>query len=116
MNTLRNKVHDFYPDGMTIEAGIGSILLKIFGKENIRYWRTTNKQEIDFLIIGKTIFGFEIKKQYSGDPSSFRYFRSKYPKSNLKVLSLQGRAAKKKRTFFYPWELYKENLPFDTPL
>ncbi len=104
---MRFKGQEIYPDGKTMETGVGSLLIKKFGQERLKYWRTTNKQEIDFIITGKNPKGFEVKKKFPGIPSAFKYFESQYPGSALNVFALEGKAGKA-RNFLYPWEIYRE--------
>jgi predicted AAA+ superfamily ATPase len=112
MNTLRLRGADVPPDGKTFETGVCSLLLKKSGKEHLKYWRTSNKQEIDFIVMGdmgNRLLGYEVKKKYPGEPSAFGYFKSQYPGSELKVVSLEGRhKTGKPREFIYPWEIYRE--------
>jgi predicted AAA+ superfamily ATPase len=81
MNVLRYQENIAYSDGKTLETGIGLMLLKKYEKERLKYWRTTNKQEIDFIITGESIFGYEAKTRYSKQHTPFNYFMDKYPKS-----------------------------------
>ena len=109
MNTLRLRGADVPPDGKTFETGVCSLLLKKMGKERLKYWRTSNKQEIDFIVMGDSLMAYEVKKKYPGEPSAFGYFKSQYPGSRLNVVSLEGRAKTgKPRGFIYPWEIYRE--------
>jgi predicted AAA+ superfamily ATPase len=109
MNTLRLIGADVPPDGKTFETGVCSLLLKKMGKERLKYWRTSNKQEIDFIVMGDKLRAYEVKKKYPGEPSAFSYFRSQYPGCRLKVVSLEGRVKTgKPREFIYPWEIYRE--------
>lgn len=109
MNVLRFMGQEISPDGKTVETGVGSLLVKKFGRERLKYWRTTNKQEIDFIIAGRDTLGFEVKKKYPGIPPAFKYFESQYPGSVLNVFALEGQAGKP-RHFLYPWEIYRENF------
>ncbi len=104
MNMLRYGDQDIYPDGRTVETGVGSLLVKVFGKDRLRYWRTSNKQEIDFLVVRDSISGYEVKTRYPGKPSVFSYFESQYPGSDLKVVAIEAKIDKG-RDFLYPWEI-----------
>lgn len=104
MNILRYGTQDVYPDGKTVETGVGSLLVKTFGKDQLRYWRTSSKQEIDFIVVRDNLVCFEVKSKYPGIPSAFRYFDSQYPGSDLYVVALEGRVSKS-RDFLYPWEI-----------
>lgn len=109
MNMMRFREGDVPPDGKTVETGVFSLLIKKVGKDRVKYWRTSNKQEIDFILVGDKLRGFEVKKKYSGKLSAFGYFAGKYPGSMLKCIALEGRTVPgKNREFIYPWEIYKE--------
>jgi predicted AAA+ superfamily ATPase len=45
------KVKEFnYIPGVFFETGIFSELVKKYGRENVFYWRTKDKKEIDFIL------------------------------------------------------------------
>ncbi len=115
MNVLRFGGKDISPDGKTVETGVGALLLKKFGREYLKYWRTTNKQEIDFIVAGDSPTGFEVKRKFSGIPSAFKYFAGQYSDSGLHVLALEGGRGSRK-DFLYPWEIYKMDSGRLSPL
>ncbi|MCD6577894.1 ATP-binding protein [bacterium] len=92
-------------DGLMFENAIFSILRKK-GNE-LKFWRTKSGQEIDFIIAKKDkIFGYEVKQTYSGkNLSAFKSFTEKYPKSNLKVLSLNINETTINNNPLFPWEI-----------
>jgi len=104
MSILRFGDQDINPDGKTVETGVGSLLVKTFGKDRLRYWRTTNKQEIDFIVVRDSLLGFEVKSKYPGKPLVFNYFENQYPGCHLNVIAIDGKIDKS-REFLYPWEI-----------
>lgn len=109
MNILRYGMQDVHPDGKTVETGVGSLLVKTFGKDRLRYWRTSSKQEIDFIVVRDNLVCFEVKSKYPGKPFVFKYFGSQYPGSDLYVVALEGRISKS-RDFLYPWEINRAKI------
>ena len=56
-----------------------------YSEEDIKYWRTQKKQEVDFIIQDKT--AYEVKFSESlFKPNKFSYFQSKYPEIPLKLI------------------------------
>ncbi len=91
--------------GNVFETSIFVELVKKFGKNNIYYWRTKDKKEIDFILKKKkNILPIEAKLNFKkGNLKALKYFIEKYNIKNYKVVSLDG--DKKTETDTYPWEL-----------
>ncbi len=88
--------------GNSFETFIFCELLKA-GKTT-HFWRTTNKQEVDFVVEGKNLHGIEAKYNFqSADKKNLAAFAREYS-CKATLVSLGGRKEKGK----YPWELVKE--------
>jgi len=94
--------------GELFENSIYTELRKAVGLEELRYWRTQSKQEIDFVIDHKRqLFTLEVKKIYSGQKTtSLEYFSQKYPHSKSFIVTLEKRReAKGNISLLHPWEI-----------
>ena len=94
--------------GELFENSIYTELIKAVGLEELRYWRTQSKQEIDFVIDHqRQLFTLEVKKIYSGQKTtSLEYFSQKYPHSKSFIITLEKRReAKGDISLLYPWEI-----------
>lgn len=91
--------------GSVFEINIYGELVRKYGKENILYWRTKDKKEIDFIVKDKNkIIPIEVKLNFG----SFRfgpmkYFIEKYRSKKYRVIGLRG--DKKQKQSYYPWEI-----------
>jgi predicted AAA+ superfamily ATPase len=82
---LRNYfVNNFSPiasredKGDLLENYAFRLFLDHYPMEEIKFWRTQKKQEVDFIIAEKN--AYEIKYDQSGyNPSKYQYFKEKYP-------------------------------------
>lgn len=71
--------------------------------KQIYFWRTTNKQEIDFVLSEKELHAIEAKYQFKEeDTNSLKFFREKY---NAKTIIIGLKGIKKGK---YIWELIEE--------
>ena len=69
----------------------------------VGFWRTTNKQEVDFVLPGKGLYGIEAKLNFqNANLKSLRFFGEKYG-CKTALVGLEGR-----KTGRYIWELLKE--------
>ncbi|KUK49560.1 MAG: AAA ATPase [Parcubacteria bacterium 33_209] len=96
--------------GELFENSIYNELKKCYGQEKIKYWRTQNRQEIDFVVQHKNkLLAFEVKKQYTGQKTSAQnYFSQKYPDSTNYLITLEKKKeANQSINLIYPWEIYK---------
>lgn len=115
MNILRFGTFISKIDGAIFENSIFSILRKNIEMDKIKYWRTTNKQEIDFIIEQyNQLFAIEAKQTYSRQPVAFKAFCSIYEQGKRKrdlkriVVTLDKKRPPQDLTIqlLYPWELY----------
>jgi len=74
---------------------------------NLNFWRTTNRQEIDFITENKnSLIAIETKLNFQQTlNNSFHFFKEKY-KSNNFLVALYGE--KDKKNTKYPWEMIRE--------
>lgn len=95
--------------GSLFETAIFSLLVKKFSKEDIHYWRTKSKQEIDFIITkDNLVIPAEVKLNFERfNISPITSFTKKYKVKDYFVISLDGE--KKNQHHIFPWEL--ELLP-----
>ena len=94
---IRNKLlNRFYPlneredKGQLLENYVYIRLAEIYDKEQLRYWRTTDKQEVDFVITESYGTGkaFEIKfSDLKFQKKSFQKFCLTYPAYDLRCVS-----------------------------
>ena len=87
--------------GNTFETFVFLELMKA-GKK-INFWRTTNKQEVDFIIKDKELYAIEVKYNFQNlDNRSLKSFSESY-KCKTVTIGLKGEKNGK-----YAWELIKE--------
>ncbi len=71
--------------------------------QNIHFWRTINKQEVDFIVSGKKLYALEVKSIFKEhDTAGLRLFAAQYPCKSM-VIGLSGEKSGK-----YIWELVQE--------
>lgn len=93
-NVLMHRALLDKPNGALIENAIYSELRSNFQRESIFYWRTAQKQEIDFILTNvfqnkNNLLAIEVKQSFfNKDTSNLRYFKNKYPESNLYVSTI----------------------------
>jgi len=69
----------------------------------INFWRTTNKQEIDFILPGKEVYAIEAKYNFqNSNKKNLKFFAEKY-ECNEMIVGLKGKKDGK-----YIWELLKD--------
>lgn len=80
-------------------------LANIDNLENIYYWRTKDKKEIDFIIKDKSrVIPAEVKINFNkAGLSAIRYFLENYRLSEYRVIGLDGYEQKAGQV--YPWEI-----------
>lgn len=91
--------------GSVFETGIYAELVKKYGRESIYYWRTKDKNEIDFIIKDKNkIIPLEVKINFeSFKIRNVKYFMENYRSEKYIVVGLKGE--KNQPEYLYPWEL-----------
>lgn len=96
-------------EGFDLETAAYSILRKFFNSENIHFWRTTKKQEIDFIIENpRQLLAYEVKINIQNkDRLILLGFKKHYSEANLNLVGLNFIDQKefKKINFIYPWQI-----------
>jgi len=87
--------------GGAFETFVFSELLK--AGQRVNFWRTTNKQEVDFIMPGKQPYGVEAKLNFQSSGTKNLSFFSEQYNCKAIVTGLKGRKQGK-----YPWELLVE--------
>lgn len=86
--------------GNTFETFVFSELLRLH--HQINFWRTTNKQEIDFVVSNKRLYAVEVKLNFQNlDNRALKFFAETYSCKTV-TTGLKG-----ERNGKYPWELVK---------
>jgi len=98
-NGFRNAVMDIWdplpnrPDrGSVIENATFIRLRDIYGYDNLRFWRTAAKNEIDFLILEGLSPKLALEVKYSGKPHtphSQKLFLKNYPETTLRMVAYE---------------------------
>ncbi len=108
-NLLTFKVFPEIIAGNIFETAVFSDLLKSHKKREVYFWRTSNQQEVDFIIDNnKNIVPIEVKLNInSAKLSNLEYFIDKYKCKNGYLLFLDGKRKEmgNKIKFIYPWEI-----------
>ena len=118
-NILINKTFSLNVSGNLLENSIYSQLRKNLTLDDIYFWRTNKKQEIDFIIdyVNKNkkrlIMALEVKKMFlSKHITCFNYFNKAYPevRNCICCLSKKENIAETTRqlnnlNIIYPWQL-----------
>lgn len=91
--------------GNVFETTVFSELAKKYRVENIYYWRTKDKKEIDFIVkIKNSIIPIEAKLNFNKVKlRAIKYFTKNYKADNYLATGLNGDPAP--RNFIFPWEL-----------
>ncbi|MDR0364785.1 MAG: DUF4143 domain-containing protein [Bacteroidales bacterium] len=99
---LRNScIGSFELTGETLENGFFATINNAYKAKEIRFYRTKDGQEIDFILDGEP---YEVKLSYNGKRlSAMKYFMEKYKKQG-KMITLHKNDGVKDRLFF-PWEV-----------
>ena len=91
--------------GNVFETNIFSELVKLYGRQNIHFWRTKSGKEIDFILeLPPHLIPIEVKtnfQQYSS--KHLAHFTAKYKSEPGKVVALLGNP--KNEHYLYPWQL-----------
>lgn len=91
--------------GSVFETSIFSELIKLYGMDNVLYWRTQDKKEIDFVIrFGKRVIPIEAKLSFPRNISTgIHAWREAYSSADYLIVGLEG--APGETGFIYPWQL-----------
>lgn len=95
--------------GSVFETTIFTELVKKFGADQIHYWRTKDKREIDFVVdLPGTLLPFEVKTQFPKSiPTQVNYFYKKYPKETAgNKHSLIGLNGQPSEEMIFPWQIH----------
>jgi len=100
-------LHDFPKIliGNLFETSIFSEFVKKYGHDSLFFWRTKNKQEIDFILrLKKSILPIEVKINFGAfNKKTILAFCDRYRLAIFKVTALEG---KKSYDYeIYPWEI-----------
>jgi len=93
--------------GSVFETSIFSELVKKYGQNFVKYWRTTDKQEIDFIVQDRDkLIPIEAKIQFPYTiPAQLNSFAEKYPQetkqSGVKLVAIKGQPIDD--SMVYPW-------------
>jgi predicted AAA+ superfamily ATPase len=91
--------------GAVFETSLFGELVKKYGVENIHYWRTQDRKEIDFIL--KTpddLIPIEVKLNFPRNLSAALHtFAELYQTQRILLVGLSGEAGDKK--MIYPWQL-----------
>ena len=91
--------------GNVFETAVFSELVKRYGKDQIFYWRTKDKKEIDFILRQKNkILPVEVKYNFARfSKTSINYFLKRYQLEDYKVIGFLGDLSQEQ--FMYLWEV-----------
>lgn len=91
--------------GNVFETSIFSELVKRFGMESVRYWRTKDKREIDFIVTQRdTPLPIEVKLNFAQcRQAALTYFSKHYETEPYRIVALNGN--KTEGHGAWPWEM-----------
>ena len=91
--------------GAVFETSIFAELIKQYGVNNVFYWRTQDKQEIDFVLrAGTDVIPLEAKLSFPrAIPTAILSFKEKYKPKAYWVVGLDGNVGESR--FIHPWQL-----------
>ena len=94
-NMALNRFYDIHSrddQGAILESFVYKRLSGLFDQDNIKFWRTTDRKEIDFVVTTSYMKGiaYEVKMRgKSGKTTSERAFSATYPAYPINILSYQ---------------------------
>jgi len=90
--------------GNVFETSVFSELVKRYGRDNIYYWRTKDKREIDFILKDKNaVIPIEVKINFNkANLSAIKYFLENYKLDKYQIIGIDG--YEQKAGWIYPWE------------
>lgn len=91
--------------GSVFETAVFGELIKKYKRDNLFYWRTADKKEVDFIIkIKDKIVPMEVKLNFEQfNKSPIAYFCDKYKIKNYIVTAIKGDLSDE--NYYYPWSL-----------
>lgn len=89
--------------GNVFETSVFCELIKRYGRENVYYWRTKDKKEIDFILKNKNdLIPIEVKINFNKiNLAAIKYFLENYRLNKYFVIGLDGYESKE--GWIYPW-------------
>jgi len=108
LNILKNKKLSDEFDGNFFENSIYAYLRRKFNVNDLNFWRTKAKQEVDFIINNKKIIPMEVKLNYNDKfMKNLIYFGKKYKIDNLICIVYDKKRNNKYKNIkqLYPWEI-----------
>lgn len=107
LSILKNHEFNKNIDGHIFQNAIFKYLRRITKLKNIYYWRTTNKQEIDFIIKDKNLTPLEVKYTYRDKyMKNLQYFLSNYSTDLAYCVVMEkGKSKLNEIKQIYPWQL-----------
>lgn len=112
LNILKNQEFNNNIEGHDFQNSIFNYLRRRTKVKNIYFWRTTNKQEIDFIIKAKKITPLEVKLTYRDKyMKSLQYFLENYSINLAYCVVINKKDSKLDEIKqIYPWQI--ESLDF----
>jgi len=109
LNLLRNKKLNNEMDGNTFKNSIYTYLRREFNINNIYFWRTIAKQEVDFIINNENIVPAEVKITYQDKlMKNLTFFSKQYQTKNSYCITINKKESKHGNIQqIYPWEIEK---------
>ena len=92
-NVLLNQLSPFSyrPDkGQLLENYVYNRLIEKFPHLPVKYWRTADETEIDFIVADGFLYGYAYEVKQSGKnvkPGSYKNFQKNYPGIDLKIIA-----------------------------
>ncbi len=110
LNILRNKKLDDTFDGSFFENAVYAYLRRKFAVQDIYFWRTKLKQEVDFVIEAEDLIPLEAKISYNDKVmKNLLYFKEKYEIDTIYAVTCSKKDKSKYSAIhqIYPWEIEK---------
>lgn len=111
-NILANKTFSLKVDGSLLENSVYSELRKNLSIDDIYFWRTNKKQEVDFIVdyIDKNkrrkLAALEVKNIFLNKyTTNLRYFRKEYKEANVYFCCMEKKDDAKEIAAIYPWQV-----------
>jgi predicted AAA+ superfamily ATPase len=85
---LRNydSIRERLDNGQFFENVVWREFVLKYGVDNIKYWRTQSKNEVDVIIEEKKAYEVKFSKNLIKE-SKYKLFREKYPQMNLEFIT-----------------------------
>ncbi|MFA7701966.1 MAG: ATP-binding protein [Patescibacteria group bacterium] len=105
LNLLRNKKLISDIDGHVFENSVYSYLRRRFNVSDLYFWRTANKQEVDFVVSGQRIVPIEVKLSYQDKlVKNLNYFSEQYKVKESYCITMNKKISKFNNIQqIYPW-------------